>query len=119
LKGCWAVVVDTVGGDILTTAIKMTHPSGIITCCGNVASADLPLTVFPFILRGVCLQGIDSQNCPMDQRLRVWEKLAGEWKIKQLGGLCREITLEQLDENITLILQGGQRGRVVINMEGE
>jgi acrylyl-CoA reductase (NADPH) len=119
LKGCWAGVVDTVGGDILATAIKTTHPFGIITCCGNVASPDLPLTVFPFILRGVCLQGIDSQNCPMDQRLRVWEKLAGEWKIKQLGGLCREITLEQLDENITLILHGKQRGRVVVNMQGE
>ncbi len=119
LKGCWAGAVDTVGGDILATAIKMTHPAGIITCCGNVASPDLPLTVFPFILRGVCLQGIDSQNCPMDQRLRVWGKLAGEWKIRQLGGLCREITLEQLDENIALILQGRQRGRVVVNMEGE
>ena len=119
LKGRWAGVVDTVGGDILATAIKTTHPSGIVTCCGNVASPDLPLTVFPFILRGVCLQGIDSQNCPMDQRRRVWEKLAGEWKIKQLGGLCREITLDQLDENITLILQGKQRGRVLVNMEGE
>jgi acrylyl-CoA reductase (NADPH) len=118
LKGCWAGVVDTVGGDILATAIKTTHPFGIITCCGNVASPDLPLTVFPFILRGVCLQGIDSQNCPMDQRLRVWEKLAGEWKIKQLGGLCREITLDQLDENITLILHGKQLGRVVVNMQG-
>jgi NADPH:quinone reductase-like Zn-dependent oxidoreductase len=111
--------VDTVGGDILATAIKMTHHSGIITCCGNVASPDLPLTVFPFILRGVCLQGIDSQNCPMDQRLRVWGKLAGEWKIKQLGMLCREISLDQLEENIALILHGGQRGRVLVNMEGE
>ena len=119
LKGRWAGVVDTVGGDILATAVKTTHPFGIITCCGNVASPDLPLTVFPFILRGVCLQGIDSQNCPMDQRLRVWEKLAGEWKINKLRELCREIGLEQLDENIALILQGKQRGRVVVNMEGE
>ena len=118
LKGCWAGVIDTVGGDILATAIKTTHPSGIVTCCGNVASPDLPLTVFPFILRGVCLQGIDSQNCPMDQRQRVWEKLAGDWKIKQLEGLCREIGLEELEENIAVILQGRQRGRVVVNMEG-
>jgi putative YhdH/YhfP family quinone oxidoreductase len=118
LKSQWAGVVDTVGGEILATAIKSTHPWGTVTCCGNVASPDLPLTVFPFILRGVRLVGIDSQNCPMNIRRQVWEKLAGDWKIDCLDGLCKEITLDGLSDNIDLILKGRQKGRVVVNLGG-
>ena len=117
LKAQWAGVLDTVGGQILATAIKATHPWGTVTCCGNVASPDLPLTVFPFILRGVRLIGIDSQNCPMDLRLKVWKNLAGAWKIDGLHDLCKEISMEGLSENIDLILKGQQKGRVVVNLE--
>jgi putative YhdH/YhfP family quinone oxidoreductase len=117
LKSQWAGVLDAVGGEILVTAIKATHPWGTVTCCGNVASPDLPLTVFPFILRGVSLMGIDSQNCPMDFRLRVWEKLAGPWKIDGLESLANEISLAELSDNIDRILKGMQKGRVVVNLE--
>jgi putative YhdH/YhfP family quinone oxidoreductase len=116
LKTQWAGVVDTVGGEILATAIKSTSPWGTVTCCGNVASPDLPLTVFPFILRGVRLIGIDSQNCPMAIRLKVWENLAGVWKIDGLHSLCKEIGLDDLNENIDLILKGQQKGRVLVNL---
>jgi putative YhdH/YhfP family quinone oxidoreductase len=116
LKSQWAGVLDTVGGDILATAIKATTPWGTVTCCGNVASPDLPLTVFPFILRGVRLIGIDSQNCPMDLRLAVWRKLAGSWRIPGLGDLCTEIRLDALSDNIDMILKGQQKGRVVVNL---
>ncbi len=116
LKEKWAGVIDTVGGDILTTAVKSTAYGGAVTCCGNVASPDLPLTVFPFILRGVRLIGIDSQNCPMGIRLQVWEHLAGAWKVDGLHDLCKEIGLNGLNENIDLILKGMQKGRVVVNL---
>jgi putative YhdH/YhfP family quinone oxidoreductase len=116
LKSQWAGVVDTVGGEILATAIKATNPWGTVTCCGNVASPDLPLTVFPFILRGVRLIGIDSQNCPMDLRLAVWHNLAGSWRFAGLDDLCTEIGLEALSANIDLILKGRQKGRVVVNL---
>jgi acrylyl-CoA reductase (NADPH) len=116
LKAQWAGVLDTVGGEILATAIKSTHPWGTVTCCGNVASPDLPLTVFPFILRGVRLIGIDSQNCPMDVRLTVWKHLAGDWKVDGLSDLSTEIGLDGLNENIDLILKGLQKGRVVVNL---
>jgi acrylyl-CoA reductase (NADPH) len=116
LKSQWAGVMDTVGGEILATAVKSTHPWGTVACCGNVASPDLPLTVFPFILRGVRLIGIDSQNCPMAFRRKVWENLAGAWRIVDLADLAREITLDGLSENIDLILQGRQKGRVVVNL---
>lgn len=117
LKGRWAGVVDTVGGDILATAIKSTDLHGVVTCCGLVASPDLPINLFPFILRGVVLYGIDSQNCPMDYRTHIWNHLATNWKLDDLESLTKEITLEELDENIDLILKGGQTGRVVVNLE--
>jgi acrylyl-CoA reductase (NADPH) len=117
LKGVWAGVIDTVGGDILAAAIKSTDLQGVVTCCGNAASPDLPLTVFPFILRGVSLIGIDSQNCPMGLRRKVWQHLASDWKPAQLNNLCREVTLDELEAEIELILNGGQKGRVIVRMD--
>jgi putative YhdH/YhfP family quinone oxidoreductase len=116
LKGRWAGVVDTVGGEILATAIKSTQLHGAITCCGNVASPNLNTTVFPFILRGVSLYGIDSQNCPMDIRHQIWQKLAGDWKLDTLVQLTTETTLEGLDDNIERILKGQLKGRVIVNL---
>ncbi len=116
LEARWAGVVDTVGGEILATAIKSTNPRGVVTCCGNVASAELPINVYPFILRGVALVGIDSQDSPMDQRLSIWKRMASDWKIDSIEDLTTEITLGELDSNIDLILQGGQKGRVLVNL---
>ena len=96
---------------------KAMDVGGTVTCCGNVAGPELFLTVFPFILRGVRLVGIDSQNCPMAHRLKVWEHLASNWKIDLDNGVYQEIALEQLDENIDRILAGGQTGRVLVNLE--
>ncbi|MCP4757759.1 MAG: YhdH/YhfP family quinone oxidoreductase [Proteobacteria bacterium] len=118
LKARWAGVIDTVGGDILATAIKSTKYGGSVTCCGNAASPDLPLSVFPFILRGVRLLGIDSQNCPMELRSKIWEKLAGEWKLDGLAELSNEISLEDLEERMQLMLQGKSKGRTVVNIAG-
>lgn len=117
LKGIWAGVIDTVGGEILASAIKSTDLQGVVTCCGNVASPDLPLTVFPFILRGISLLGIDSQNCPMERRKKVWQHLASDWKPTGLSQLCREVSLDDLDGEIELILQGKQTGRVIVRMD--
>ena len=118
LKPLWAGVVDTVGGDILAAAVKATKPLGVVTCCGNVASPDLPLNVFPFILRGVSLVGIDSQNCPIAYRKELWTRLASEWKLSNLEDLSRVVTLEDLDVEIDFILSGKQKGRVVVDMKG-
>ncbi len=117
LTARWAGVVDTVGGKILTAAIKATRPRGLLTCCGNVASPELSLTVFPFILRGVTLAGIDSQNCPMALRKRIWERLAAEWKIAALDEIYREVTLAALPDEIEKSLAGQQKGRVVVNLD--
>jgi len=118
LKGRWAGVVDTVGGDILATAIKATQYGGSVACCGLVASPELKTTVFPFILRSVNLLGIDSVDCPMDLRLRIWQKLATDWKPERLADLSKTVTLEELDPLIETILKGQLSGRVVIDLAG-
>ncbi len=116
LKPAFAGAIDTVGGTILENIIKSAQPMGVITCCGNVASPKLALTVFPFILRGVSLIGVDSQNYPMDDRQKVWHLLANNWKPEQLMDNCREISLEELPESIRQILNGELKGRTVIKV---
>ena len=114
-KPRWAGVVDTVGGNILATALKTTKYAGLVAACGNAMSADLNVNVFPFILRGVSLLGVDSVEIPMRARQMAWNKLAGEWSI-DVGKLVTEVSLEELNPKIDEILKGGIRGRVLINL---
>src|SRR5262245_7752779 len=114
-KGRWAGVIDTVGGNILATAIKTAKYGGLVAACGNVMSADLNVNVFPFILRGVSLLGVDSVEIPMRARQMAWSKLAGDWKI-DLANLVTEVSLEELNPKIDQILKGGVRGRVVVDL---
>jgi len=116
LKGLWAGGIDTIGGEILATMIKSMQPDGGVTCCGNVGSHDLPLNVYPFILRGVTLMGIDSQNCPMPMRLKVWNKIASDWKLERLDLLTTEVSLNGLNERIDLILQRKHKGRTIVRL---
>ncbi len=116
LRERWAGVVDTVGGDFLATAIKGTRYDGVATSCGNAASGDLPLSVYPFILRGVTLSGIDSAKCLMDRRKAIWEKLSGPWRITGLATICRTVALQAIDPEIDRMLAGGAKGRVVVDM---
>lgn len=112
----WAGAVDTVGGNMLATVLRSLKPHGVATCCGLVASAELYITVYPFILRGVGLCGIDSVYCPMPLRQTLWSRLAGEWKPPMLGQMARECALEALEPEIDRILKGGQKGRVVVTL---
>ncbi|EIW15525.1 YhdH/YhfP family quinone oxidoreductase [Pelosinus fermentans] len=117
LKGNWAGVIDTVGGNMLATALKSTNYGGSVTCCGNVASPELLTSVYPFILRGITLYGVDSVMCPMDLRLELWSLLATEWKPLQLEQNVEEVSLEGLDKKIDLILQGKLQGRTIVNLD--
>ena len=116
LKEQWAGAVDTVGGPLLATTIKSVKYGGGVTCCGNVASPDLSLTVYPFILRGITLMGIDSQNCPMPTRVKVWKNLAGPWKLPHLERLVTETTLEGLNQQIELMLARRHQGRTIVRL---
>ncbi|MFV1956662.1 MAG: YhdH/YhfP family quinone oxidoreductase [bacterium] len=116
LKERWAGVVDVVGGDILAAGIKATMYGGVVACCGLVGSSDLNMNVFPFILRGVSLMGVDSVQASMELRHKVWGRLASEWKPAKLSETATECTLEDLDEKIDQILEGKLKGRTVINL---
>ncbi len=116
LPAKWAGAIDTVGGPLLATTIRSMQYGGAVTCCGNVAAPDLPLTVYPFILRGVTLMGIDSQNCPMPTRVQVWQNLADKWKLPHLEKMTTETTLEGLNEQIELILQRQHQGRTIVRL---
>ena len=115
-KPRWAGVVDAVGGDVLAAAIKSTQPLGIVTCFGMVGSPELSLTVFPFILRGVSLVGIDSQSCPMSLRKELWGKMASDWKLENLSEAIHTISLEQLPEAIEQMLAGTHQGRALVRV---
>lgn len=119
LRERWSAVVDTVGGDYLTTAIKSCRYGGVVACCGNAGGPDLPLTVYPFILRGISLLGIDSANTPVSVRQEIWQKLAGEWRLDFLEAICREVPLAELSACIDLMLVGKLTGRVLVNLGEE
>ncbi|MCG8624300.1 MAG: oxidoreductase, partial [Proteobacteria bacterium] len=94
LAARWAGAVDTVGGTTLATLIRSTQHRGCVAACGMVGGVDLAMTVFPFILRGVTLDGIDSASCPMPERLEIWNKLAGPWRPS--GPVCRMDIIKNL-----------------------
>lgn len=116
LKSLWAGVIDTVGGNILSTAVRQTAYGGSVTACGNAAGADFSANVFPFILRGVTLFGIDSVECPMEFRVKTWEKMAGEWKGKGLDAMASECSLEEIGVHIDNMLKGHVKERKIVNL---
>ncbi len=112
----WISTVDNVGGNTLSTVIRSTDYDGVVTSVGLVESEKLQITVYPFILRGVSLIGIDSAETKMPKRLEIWSKLASDWKLYILNHLYREVLLVELDEEINRILRGEQVGKVLINL---
>ena len=112
----WKAAVDTVGGNILATVLKQMDYRSSVASCGNTYSPELNTTVFPFILRGVNLLGINSAETPMNLRLKIWQKLANEWKPDCLHETYEECSLEQLNDKIDLILQGQITGRIVVKL---
>ena len=116
LKSVYAGVVDTVGGNILATALKSLTYGGAAAICGLVASPDLPTSVLPFILRGNSLFGIDSAECPMSLRQEIWKKVATEYKPINLSLLATEITLEEVPKKLDIMLNGGAIGKSLVNL---
>ncbi len=117
LRPRWSGAIDTVGGNILTTVLKGCSRHGNVACCGNANSFQLNTTVFPFILNGINLLGIDSATCPMLLRKQLWDKLAKEWRPGNLHRISTLISLYELPEKIELILQGKIKGRFVVSLD--
>ena len=109
----FASAIDTVGGNVLSKMLPQISPHGVVACCGNVAGIEINTTVFPFILRGITLAGIDSAESPIEFKTSIWNKFADEWKL-DLSSMIKVVSKESLQQEIDLILEGGQQGRVVL-----
>ena len=117
LREKYAGVVDTVGGKILVNALKQIKYDGVATCCGLTSSHELNTNVFPFILRGVRLIGIDSVECKLEKKQAAWEKLASRWKINSLNSIINEISLDEIKAAYEHLLSGKAVGRYVVKIK--
>ncbi|HZR87637.1 MAG TPA: MDR family oxidoreductase [Bradyrhizobium sp.] len=115
-KERWAGGVDSVGSTTLANLLSMTKYGGAIAACGLAAGMDLPSSVAPFILRGVCLLGIDSVMCPLPLRKLAWERLARDLDRTKLSEITHEIGLDQVVGMGAQILAGQVRGRIVVKI---
>jgi acrylyl-CoA reductase (NADPH) len=115
-KATWAGAVDNLGGDVLAWMASTMMTGGTIAAIGLAASMSLNTTVAPFILRGVCLLGIDSGTTPMVQRKEVWRRLAGDMRPAHLKQMARTIAFDELPGAFEGFLKGAAKGRVVVDM---
>jgi len=112
----WAGGVDSVGSTTLANLLSMTKYGGAIAACGLAAGMDLPSSVAPFILRGVCLLGIDSVMCPIEPRKAAWQRLASDLDRTKLSEITTEFPLAEVPEWGAKILAGQVRGRIVVKI---
>ncbi|MDX1490065.1 MAG: YhdH/YhfP family quinone oxidoreductase [Pseudohongiellaceae bacterium] len=116
LKERWAGAVDVVGGDTLMAILKSLRHSGSVAACGLVGSTSLDASVFPFILRGVNLLGVDSVMLSQEKKQSVWQKLSTQWKLDNLEEMSKAISMQELEESLALILAGKASGRTVLEL---
>jgi acrylyl-CoA reductase (NADPH) len=114
LRGEWDAGIDTVGGDTLANIIKGLNYGGSVAAVGLVGGTDIPIGVFPFILRDVNLLGVDSVEISHQRRLDVWGRLGSDWKLANLESLATDAELADVPDLLNRMLQGGVRGRVVV-----
>ena len=112
----WHGAVDTVGGTVLANVIAETAYDGAVACCGLAGGTDLPSTVFPFILRGVALLGIDSVQCPASRREEAWTRIAGELLPEDFALVTETFGLQDLVSRTEAILAGQVRGRTLVRV---
>ncbi len=108
--------IDAVGSTMLANLLSMTRYGGAVAACGLAGGMDLPTSVAPFILRGVCLLGIDSVMCPLPRREQAWKRLETDLDRQKLAEMTREITLSEVPEVAATILAGQVRGRIVVKI---
>jgi len=118
-KETWAGSVDSVGGSTLAYLIRTTKYSGSIAAFGNTGGVNFSATVFPFILRGINLLGIDSASCPMALRREIWRRLASDYKpAKLLSHIGHEVSFQELPDALARVLRGEVRGHTIMNIGG-
>jgi acrylyl-CoA reductase (NADPH) len=116
-KERWAGGIDSVGSTTLANLLSMTKYRGAVAACGLAGGMDLPSSVAPFILRGVCLLGIDSVMCPIELRKQAWGRLATDLNAERLAAITQQIELEDVIEAGASVLAGQVRGRIVVRIQ--
>ena len=116
LKQEWIGAIDSIGGNTLASLLKSCKQNGVVISIGLVESADLHTTIFPFIMRGINLLGVSASQTTMNNRKKIWEKLANEWKPNNLEELVKDCSLDSLSAEIDSIYNGNQKGRIVVDM---
>jgi acrylyl-CoA reductase (NADPH) len=114
----WAGAVDAVGGVTLATILTQLNYRASVAACGLAGGSDLPVTVIPFLLRGVSLLGIDSVMCPRDERIEAWQRLVRDLPLDRLERMTQTVPLSALPELAPQILKGEIRGRTVVDVAG-
>jgi len=114
----WAGAIDSVGGDVLSAVLSGMAYRGGVACCGLARASEFSATVFPFILRGVRLIGIDSVYCPLEERQRAWEEIGKTRPLKGLEEITAFYSLEEVPELAQALLDGKLRGRSLITIAG-
>ncbi len=112
----WAAAIDTIGGNTLSTAIKACRPEGSVAVIGLVADHKFTTTVYPFLIRGVNVLGIETGTTAIALRRELWERLATTWRIPELHALATYISLPQLADYLDRLLRGESVGRVVLRL---
>ena len=115
-KERWAGGIDSVGTTTLANLLSMTRYGGAVAACGLAGGMDLPTSVAPFILRGVCLYGIDSVMCPLERRKTAWKRLETDLDRQKLAAMTTEISLSDVPKAAADILNGQVRGRIVVKI---
>jgi acrylyl-CoA reductase (NADPH) len=115
-KERWAGAIDSVGSTTLANLLSMTRYGGAVASCGLAGGMDLPASVAPFILRGVCLYGIDSVMCPLEKRKQAWKRLETDLDRQKLAAITTEMNLSSLPQAANDILAGKVRGRLVVKI---
>ncbi|MDQ0413996.1 putative YhdH/YhfP family quinone oxidoreductase [Mesobacillus stamsii] len=116
-KQLWAAAVDPVGGKTLSAILPKLDYNGSVAVSGLTGGTDVQTTVFPFILRGINLLGIDSVYCPMKTRKLLWQRMATDLKPEGLLDTIKsEVSLEELPAVLTRILKGENRGRTIVKI---
>jgi acrylyl-CoA reductase (NADPH) len=116
-KPRWAAAIDPVGGKTLAYILSAIQYGGSVAVSGLTGGAEVPATVFPFILRGVNLLGIDSVDCPMDMRKALWRRMSSDLKPDNLTeGIVHEVTLDELTPILSAILKGERTGRTIVRL---
>ncbi|OBZ11308.1 oxidoreductase [Bacillus sp. FJAT-26390] len=115
-KQLWAGAIDCVGGKTLSSLLPQIQYGGVVAASGLTGGSELSMTVFPFIIRGIRLIGIDSVMAGMEKRSKAWELLAGDYKPPMLDELCEEIGLEQVIGQAGILLKGQSKGRTIVRL---